>query len=78
MTDEKDDTMTDEKDFGATMLYKHPGRQKIHGDFFDTLIVNSADELKAAAKDGWAKTTPDAIELAAEALVPSRKKKAPK
>lgn len=42
------------------MLYKHPGREEIHGDRFDTLIVADVDELDGAIADGWAMTTTEA------------------
>lgn len=42
-----------------TMLYKHPGKHKIHGDSFDYVIVDES-EVDAKLKGGWAKTTEDA------------------
>lgn len=52
----------------ATMVYKHPGKHKIHGDMFDYKIVSaesgedSESELDKALADGWFKTTPEAKE----------------
>lgn len=53
----------------ATMVYKHPGKHKIHGNRFDFKIVeadpeeeNGDSELDAALADGWFKTTPEALE----------------
>lgn len=43
----------------SVMLYKYPGPHEIHGDKFDYCIV-SEDEVDAAVKDGWAKTTDEA------------------
>ena len=42
------------------MLYKHPGKHEIHGDKFDYIIVDSSD-VEKNLKDGWHKTTTDAI-----------------
>lgn len=42
----------------STMLYKHPGKHKIHGDMFDHIVTNDID---AAKKDGWFLTTPEAL-----------------
>lgn len=42
-----------------TMLYKHPGKHKIHGDSFDYVIVDES-EVDAKLKEGWAKSTDDA------------------
>jgi len=43
----------------ATMLYKHPGRHEIHGDFFDFIIVDE-DEVAKTKKEGWSLTTDEA------------------
>ena len=40
-----------------TMLYKHPGKHKIHGDMFDYIVT---EDIDAALKDGWSLTTPEA------------------
>jgi hypothetical protein len=42
-----------------TMLYKHPGQHKIHGDSFDYVIVDES-EVEAKLKEGWAKGTEEA------------------
>lgn len=42
-----------------TMLYRHPGKHKIHGDSFDYVIVEG-DDVEGALKDGWHKTTVEA------------------
>jgi hypothetical protein len=44
-----------------TMLYKHPGIHKLHGDLFDYCIVEKED-IEAAVKDGWCLTTTEAKE----------------
>ena len=44
-----------------TMLYRHPGKHKIHGDSFDYVIV-AGDDVEGALKDGWHKTTVEAKE----------------
>lgn len=44
-----------------TMLYRHPGKHKIHGDSFDYVIV-AEDDVEGALKDGWHKTTVEAKE----------------
>lgn len=41
------------------MLYKHPGKHKIHGDKFDYVVVPE-DEVESTIKKGWYKTTPEA------------------
>lgn len=41
-----------------TMLYKHPGKHKLHGDMFDYIVTEDVD---AALKDGWHLTTPEAL-----------------
>ena len=53
----------------ATMVYKHPGKHKIHGDLFDYKIVDAEpeeeggeSELDQALSDGWFKTTTEAKE----------------
>lgn len=53
----------------ATMVYKHPGRHKIHGEMFDYKIVEAEpeeeggeSELDQALSDGWFRTTPEALE----------------
>lgn len=53
----------------ATMVYKHPGRHKIHGEMFDYKIVSAEpeeeggkSELDQALSDGWFRTTPEALE----------------
>jgi len=42
-----------------TMLYKHPGPHKIHGNKFDYVVT---EDIEAALKDGWFLTTPEALE----------------
>ena len=48
------------------MLYKHPGKRKIHGDMFDYIIVERS-EVKAHLDAGWSLTTAEA--KAKEALI---------
>lgn len=43
----------------TVMLYKHPGKTKMHGDKFDYCIVDEAD-VSATKADGWALTTDEA------------------
>lgn len=43
----------------SVMLYKHPGKHKLHGDMFDYIVVDEGD-VDAKVKDGWAKTTEEA------------------
>lgn len=43
-----------------TMLYKHPGKHKIHGNMFDYKIV-AADDVKAELAAGWFSTTDGAL-----------------
>ena len=40
----------------ATMLYRHPGPHKLHGDSFAYIIVPSKD-IQKYLKDGWYRTT---------------------
>jgi len=49
----------------SVMLYKHPGPYQMHGDMFDYIIVGD-DEVDAAVKDGWMKTTDEAKNGAAK------------
>lgn len=49
------------------MVYKHPGRHKIHGEMFDYKIIDAEPEeeggesqLDQALADGWFKTTTEA------------------
>lgn len=48
----------------ATMLYKAPGPEPIHGSFLATTIVDADEEgaIDAALAEGWFLTTPEAIE----------------
>ena len=43
----------------SIMLYKHPGKHKLHDDKFDYIVVDE-DEVESSLKDGWYKTTPEA------------------
>lgn len=47
----------------ATMLYKAPGPEPIHGSFLATTIVDADEEgaIDAALAEGWFLTTPEAI-----------------
>jgi len=42
-----------------TMLYKHPGPHKIHGNKFDYIVT---EDIQKAQEDGWFLTTPEALE----------------
>lgn len=55
-----------------TMLYKHPGPHKIHGGKFDYIIVFN-DDIEDALKDGWFRTTGEALE--GQADKPKRKRR---
>lgn len=45
------------------MVYRHPGKHKIHGSTFDYKIVDAeAEELDDALSDGWYRTTTEALE----------------
>lgn len=48
----------------ATMLYKAPGPEPIHGAYLATTIVDADEEgaIDAALAEGWFLTTPEAIE----------------
>lgn len=57
------------------MLYRHPGPHEIHGNKFDTLIVD-ADEvgaIKKAQSEGWYLTTPEALKAGANPAKNARK-----
>ena len=41
------------------MLYKYPGKHKIHGGMFDYDVV-SDENVDASLANGWFKTTPEA------------------
>lgn len=47
----------------ATMLYKAPGPEPIHGSYLATTIVDADEEgaIDAALAEGWFLTTPEAI-----------------
>jgi len=44
----------------SVMLYKHPGPHEIHGDKFDYIVVPESG-VDGAIKDGWHKTTGQAL-----------------
>ena len=50
----------EEKEDTKTMLYKHPGPHKIHGDKFDHTVVK-ASQVDDACEAGWCKTTTEAL-----------------
>ena len=58
--------MAEEKEDTQTMLYKHPGPHKIHGNKFDHTIVK-ASEVEAACEDGWCRTTAGALKKSEDA-----------
>jgi hypothetical protein len=43
----------------TVMLYKHPGKHKLHGDFFDHIIVDELD-VESKLSEGWSINTADA------------------
>jgi hypothetical protein len=45
------------------MLFKAGGPEQAHGGQFSTLIVGNADEHETALAEGWANTTPEALEI---------------
>ena len=45
----------------SVMLYKQPGKHKIHGDTFDYVVVNE-DEVEVSLSNGWHMTTTEAKE----------------
>ena len=53
-----------------TMLYKYPGKHKIHGDMFDYIVT---EDIDAALKDGWSLTTPEAKNGKVDNSPPTRK-----
>ena len=55
-----------------TMLYKTPGEHIIEGNSFDYVLIDANDEqaYDAAIADGWALTTPEALEMANKTEVP--------
>ena len=54
------------------MLYRAGGVEAMHGGMFTTCIVHSGDEKAAALADGWALSTADAVEAAAEPVADSQ------
>ena len=57
----------------SVMLYRHPGKHAMHGDYFDYIIVSEAD-VDAKVREGWAKSTDEA--KSGTAAKPARKSKA--
>lgn len=56
----------------SVMLYKHPGKHKLHNDMFDYIIVEE-DNVQDSISDGWFKTTPEAKEASTlTASMPTR------
>lgn len=43
----------------SRMLYKHPGKHPMHGDFFDYVVIEE-DEIEAHLEEGWSMTTHEA------------------
>lgn len=43
----------------SVMLYKHPGKHKLHGDKFDYIVVEEND-VESAIENGWYKSTSEA------------------
>lgn len=52
------------------MLYRAGGPEALHGGYFSTLIVKDESEQDAALADGWALSTPEALEQKAAAEAP--------
>ena len=48
------------------MLYRAPGSLAIHGGMFDALTVEDQAAQDAALFDGWALTTPEALQAKAD------------
>lgn len=57
--------MTKYADFPC-MMYRQPGLEEMHGDRFETLIVQDQDGLDQAESDGFSKTTQEAKEAYSE------------
>ena len=55
----------------SQMLYKHPGKHKLHGDMFDYIIVNE-DEIEDTIANGWSLTTDEAKNGKEDNSKPSR------
>ena len=47
------------------MLYKYGGSEKIHGDYYSYIIVNSG-KIDEYLEQGWSRTTAEAKDLSAE------------
>lgn len=47
----------------TVMLYKYPGPYELHGSSFDYIIVDEK-LVDDALSNGWALTTPEALEIA--------------
>ncbi len=45
----------------SVMLYKKPGKHKMHGDTFSYVVIDES-EVEASINDGWHKTTTEAKE----------------
>lgn len=45
----------------SVMLYKYPGKHRMHGDMFDYVIIHYS-ELYKYLENGWHKTTQEAKE----------------
>jgi len=45
----------------SVMLYKKPGKHKMHGDTFDYIVVDES-EVDRSTSQGWCKTTTEAKE----------------
>ena len=54
------------------MLYRAGGVEEMHGGMFSTCIVHSGAEKSAALADGWALSTADAVEAAADPVADSQ------
>lgn len=60
----------------SQMLYKYPGKEKIHGDFFNYIVV-PAVEIAEKQAEGWYLTTQEAKEAAQNPKVKKAKHEKP-
>lgn len=44
----------------SVMLYRHPGKHKLHGDMFDYIVVDE-NEVDSHLCDGWFLSTTEAL-----------------
>ena len=57
-------------DLFPQMLFRQPGKEPMHGDFFSWCAVHDEAELASALADGWHETTTAAKEAFHAATIP--------